>query len=128
MSTVRILLFILLALQPFAASAAEAPLEDIAGEQQAQALFRELRCVVCQGQSLAESNAEIAQDMRMEVRHQLLAGQTPEAIRASLAGRYGESILLTPSLSQQNLFLWGIPIAVLAIGSVLLAGTLRKKR
>ncbi len=86
-------------------------------EQRAKALFTELRCVVCQNQSIADSDADVAKDLRQIVREQIVVGKTNEEIRTFLTDRYGEFILLKPSLGWHTILLWGSPILVLLLGA-----------
>lgn len=91
-------------------------LADPAKEARAKALFEEIRCVVCQNESIAGSDADIAHDVRTLVREQIAAGATDTDVRQYLLGRYGEFILLRPRLSLRNAILWGAPFAIVLIG------------
>lgn len=104
----------------------EQPLPTQAQEEQAQALFRSLRCVVCEGQNLAGSNADIAVDMRIIIRDQLKAGKSNDEIRDYLVSRYGESISLVPTRTFNQILLMGVPIIALLVG--LIAIVLVRKR
>lgn len=95
---------------------ANVQLKDPAQERQAQTLMLTLRCVVCQGQSIADSNAEMAGDMRALVRSRIAAGQSPEAIRAWLIARYGDYVSYDPPLSAVTAPLWIAPVILLALG------------
>ncbi|MET3760890.1 cytochrome c-type biogenesis protein CcmH [Sphingomonas sp. UYEF23] len=95
---------------------ANVQLKDPAKEAQAQTLMLTLRCVVCQGQSIADSNAEMAGDMRALVRTRIAAGQSPEAIRAWLIARYGDYVSYDPPLSAVTAPLWIAPLILLALG------------
>lgn len=88
-------------------------------EQQAraEALYADFRCVVCQNQSIAESDAEVAQIMRSVVTERLAAGDSDAEVRAYLTARYGEYVLLTPSTSPKNWLLWFGPAIALAVGA-----------
>lgn len=96
-------------------------------EARAQALYREVRCVACQSQDIADSEAPIAADMRREIREQIAAGKTNEDIRAGLSARYGDYVLFRPSLSAGNLLLWGLPPLVL-IGGVAVFFLMSRRR
>lgn len=115
-------LFLLAVLWPlFAAAqqiAPDIPLMDSQQEQRARALFYELRCEVCQGQTIADSNAALAADMRALVRHKIAEGQSPEDIRNYFSARYGESILMRPPLLAHTLPLWLLPVSFLIIGAI----------
>jgi cytochrome c-type biogenesis protein CcmH len=95
----------------------EIPLQDQAQEQRARDLFRELRCEVCAGQSIADSNAPLAQDMRITVRNKVASGDTPEEVLDFFAQRYGESILMRPPLSASTAPLWLAPLFVALLGA-----------
>ncbi|WP_353204540.1 cytochrome c-type biogenesis protein, partial [Sphingomonas sp.] len=82
-----------------AAPLANVQLKDSSKEAQAQALMLTLRCVVCQGQSIADSNAEMAGDMRSLVRARIAAGESPQAIRSWLIARYGDYVSYDPPFS-----------------------------
>lgn len=102
----------ILAAAPGFALSIEQPLPDAAQEQQARDLFGEVRCMVCQGESLADSGAEVAQDMRQMIRRKISAGETPDAIRAFLVERYGTQVLMTPPLNTATAILWFGPAII----------------
>jgi len=89
------------------------PLADTSQEARAQALFDDIRCVVCQHEAIADSPAGIAADMRRLVREEIAAGRSDEQIRADLVGRYGDFVLFTPPLRGGTWLLWFGPLAVL---------------
>ena len=95
-------------------------LPDAKQEAKAQTLMEELRCLVCQGQSIADSDAELAGDMRDLVRRRLAAGETPAAIRAWLVQRYGSWISYRPTDEPAAWPLWLAPIALLIAGAFLI--------
>jgi cytochrome c-type biogenesis protein CcmH len=97
-------------------------------EAQAQALMDEVRCLVCQGQSIADSNAEIAGDMRDLVRRRIAAGEKPAAIRAWLVQRYGSWISYKPTAEPAAWPLWLAPLAFLAAGAFLVRRRIRMGR
>ncbi|NKB51632.1 MAG: cytochrome c-type biogenesis protein CcmH [Rhizobiaceae bacterium] len=88
-------------------------------EVRAKALFLQLRCVVCQNQSIGDSDADVAKDLREIVREQMLAGKTDDDIRNFLVARYGEFILLKPVFAWHTAVLWLTPILLLLVGGVL---------
>jgi cytochrome c-type biogenesis protein CcmH len=92
------------------------PLADPAMEAQARAFMREIRCVVCQSQSIDESDAEIAAQLRNAIREQMAAGKSADEIRAYLVARYGDFVLLDPPFKSTTLILWIGPFALVAIG------------
>ena len=95
-------------------------LPDPALEARARALSAELRCMVCQNQSIDDSNADLARDLRLLVRERLKAGDSDEQVLDYLVSRYGEFVLLKPRFSEHTLLLWGMPIILLLIGGVVL--------
>ena len=97
-------------------AAAPATLRDPAEEARARALFREIRCVVCQNESIDASPADIAADLRTVVREQVAAGRSDAEIRAFLVDRYGEFVLFRPAFSPGNALLWLTPFAVVLLG------------
>ena len=102
-------------------------LPDPKQEAKAQALMEELRCLVCQGQSIADSDAELAGDMRDLVRRRIAAGEKPEAIRAWLIERYGDWISYRPTAEPISWPLWAAPIILLIFGGAMVVGRIRKK-
>ncbi|WP_293466043.1 cytochrome c-type biogenesis protein [Phenylobacterium sp.] len=102
-------------------------LPDPAQEAQAREIFRDVRCLVCQNESIDDSEAELARDLRQIVREQVKAGKSETQIKAFLTDRYGEFVLLTPRFSAGNLALWGVPFLVVAAGVALLFVRLRKR-
>jgi len=96
-------------------------LNNPAQEAHARALFAQVRCVVCQNESIDDSEAPLAHDLRMAIRGQIAAGRDDAQIRAFLVGRYGEFILLTPRFSLGNLPLWLTPLAIALLGCAVFA-------
>jgi cytochrome c-type biogenesis protein CcmH len=98
-------------------------LKDPALEARARTLSQTLRCMVCQNESIDESNAPLARDLRILVRERIQKGDTDEQVREFLVARYGEFILLTPRLSPRTWLLWSVPLIVLIAGggAILLA-------
>lgn len=103
-------------------------LPDAKQEAKAQELMQEIRCLVCQGQSIADSDAELAGDMRDLVRRRIAAGEKPEQIRAWLIERYGDWISYRPSSKPIAWPLWAAPIILLIFGGAIAAGRLRRNR
>jgi cytochrome c-type biogenesis protein CcmH len=134
MRSLAIILALLLAAPAFADSNlppaywAYRQLPDPKQEAEAQALMEELRCLVCQGQSIADSDAELAGDMRDLVRRRIAAGEKPEAIRAWLIDRYGDWISYRPTVEPVTWPLWAAPIVLLIFGGAMVAGRIRRKR
>lgn len=102
-------------------------LPDPKQEARAEALMEELRCLVCQGQSIADSDAELAGDMRDLVRRRIAAGEAPATIRAWLVQRYGTWISYRPSAEPAAWPLWLAPIALLLVGALLVARRITAK-
>ena len=102
-------------------------LSDPAQEARARAIFADVRCLVCQNESIDDSEAELAHDLRQVVRDQVRAGRTDAQIKHYLTDRYGEFVLMTPAFSFVNLALWGGPFAVVILGAGLLFGRLRNR-
>jgi len=100
-------------------------LPDPKQEAQAQALMQEIRCLVCQGQSIADSDAELAGDMRDLVRRRIAAGEKPSAIRAWLIQRYGTWISYKPTAEPSAWPLWLAPLALLIVGAWLIRRRIR---
>lgn len=100
------------------AATIEQPLENPQQEAIARAMFNQLRCVVCEGQSIADSDATLAREMRNSIREKLAAGQSREEIMTFFRSRYGDAIVMTPPFNPHTLFLWLAPLLVLAVGAV----------
>lgn len=103
-------------------------LPDAKQEARAQALMQELRCLVCQGQSIADSDAEMAGDMRDLVRRRIAAGEKPDAIRAWLIQRYGDWISYRPTASPIAWPLWAAPILLLLFGAGMVMSRLKLRK
>lgn len=111
-----------------AARWANEQLPDPRQEAQAKALMEELRCLVCQGQSIADSDAELAGDMRAMVRQQIAAGEQPEQVRAWLIQRYGNWVSYRPPVEPVTWPLWAAPLLLLLAGAWLLRKRLVRRR
>ena len=103
-------------------------LPDARQEAEAEALMEELRCLVCQGQSIADSNAELAGDMRAMVRQRIAAGEEPEAVRSWLIERYGDWVSYRPPVEPMTWPLWAAPLLLLLAGAWLLRKRLVRRR
>lgn len=128
----RFLLALFLLLASFGSSFAVNPdevLADPALEARARALSAELRCMVCQNQSIDDSNAELAKDLRVLVRERLVNGDSDAAVIDYVVSRYGEFVLLKPRLETKTMILWGMPILLLlAGGATLLVASVKRSR
>jgi cytochrome c-type biogenesis protein CcmH len=102
-------------------------LADPQQERTAKALMETIRCVVCQGQSIADSNADLAADMRGLIRERIAAGEKPEAIRAWLIAHYGEWVSFKPQLEVASAPLWLAPLVALFVGVFLMRGRFRRR-
>ena len=102
-------------------------LADARQEAKAKALMETLRCIVCQGQSIADSDAEMAGDMRALVRRRIEAGEEPEAIRSWLIDRYGNWVSYAPPVEPITWPLWAAPLLLIAAGAYLARGRFRRK-
>lgn len=103
-------------------------LPDPRQEAQAQALMQTIRCLVCQGQSIADSDAELAGDMRAMVRARIAAGEKPEAIRGWLVRRYGAWVSYEPPLDRTTWLLWAAPVLFILIGLLAARRSFRRRR
>lgn len=108
------------------AALAYSQLPNAGQEAQAKALMETLRCLVCQGQSIADSDAEMAGDMRALVRERIARGEQPAAIRAYLIQRYGDYVTYDPPFSWVTAPLWIAPLLLLAVGLLLARRLFRK--
>ena len=103
-------------------------LDDPELEAQAKALMETLRCLKCQSQSIADSDAPMAGDMRNVVRRRIQAGEEPEVIRAWLVERYGDYVSYAPRVTPLTWPLFAAPLVLLALAALLLRGRFRRKR
>ena len=121
-------LWLALALGPGLAFTPDEPLADPALEARARALHAELRCMVCQGQSIGDSDAALARDMRAIVRERIAAGESNDAVRGFLTDRYGDYVLLDPPVKPETYALWFGPAAVFVAGAAIAFALLRRAR
>lgn len=133
MKRLVLLAFALIAQPAFAdsdlppAELAYTQLKDPAKEADAKALMETLRCIVCQGQSIADSDAEMAGDMRALVRQKIAAGESPTQIRAWLVDRYGAYVTYDPPFSWLTAPLWIAPLLLVAAGLFIARRSFRRK-
>ncbi|HSX75280.1 MAG TPA: cytochrome c-type biogenesis protein [Shinella sp.] len=118
--------FLLAAFPAFAVNPDEV-LADPALEARARALSAQLRCMVCQNQSIDDSNAELARDLRLLVRERLKNGDSDEAVIDYVVSRYGEFVLLNPRLRGETLLLWGAPVVLFLAGAAAMVLFVRKR-
>jgi cytochrome c-type biogenesis protein CcmH len=102
--------------------------EDAALEKRVRELSHELRCLVCQNQTLADSNAPLAVDLRNQVREQLKSGKSERDVIEFLTARYGDFVLYRPPFKASTALLWAGPFVLLAVGLALLVARLRRRR
>ena len=103
-------------------------LSDPVLETRARTLSEELRCMVCQNQSIDESDADLARDLRLLVRERLKAGDTDDEVMDYIVSRYGEFVLLKPRFDLKNALLWGTPVLLLLAGGLVMLRASRSKR
>jgi cytochrome c-type biogenesis protein CcmH len=118
----------LLAVQPALAVQPDEILKDPALETRARTLSRELRCMVCQNQSIDDSDAPLARDLRVLVRERLTAGDSDSQVVDYLVARYGEFVLLKPRFAWHNAVLWMTPVAALVAGAIAMFMAVRRRR
>ncbi len=126
----NIILACLLVLTPLTARAVQPDeiMTDPRLEARARALSAQLRCMVCQNESIDESNADLARDLRLLVRERLQAGDSNDQIRAYLVRRYGDFILLKPPFKPKTWLLWGAPFLVLLVGGCIIFIARRRQK
>lgn len=112
----------------FAATSPDEVLDDPVLEQRARALAKELRCLVCQNQSIDDSDADLARDLRQIVRERLVAGDSDADIIAFVTNRYGDFVLLRPPIKPATWGLWFGPLALFLIAAAGLALYLRRRQ
>jgi len=125
---VRLLLALFLLAAPALAVQPDERLADPALEARARALSRELRCIVCQNESIDDSNATLAKDIRVLLRERLSAGDSDAQAKAFLVARYGDFVLLRPPVRTETWLLWYGPFALLALGAAVAFAALRRRR
>jgi cytochrome c-type biogenesis protein CcmH len=125
---VTVALFVLLHAAPAFAVQPDEMLKDPALEARARVLSQELRCMVCQNQSIDDSEAPLAHDLRVLVRDRLKAGDTDTQVLDFVVSRYGEFVLLKPRFAWHNALLWAVPPGVLLIGAITLWLSVRRRR
>ena len=103
-------------------------LADANLESRARALSRELRCMVCQNQSIDDSDAPLARDLRVLVRERLTKGDSDDQVMGFLVSRYGEFVLLKPPFEWHTAILWLTPLIVLLVGAITLVAAIRRRR
>ncbi|WP_150291387.1 cytochrome c-type biogenesis protein [Sphingobium estronivorans] len=134
MKALLALLALMLSVPSFAQSAlppapyADRQIADPALEKKARTLMETIRCLTCQSQSIADSNASMAGDLRSQIRERILAGEQPEHIRAWLIERYGDWVSYEPTADPILWPLWAAPLLLLGLGLLILRGRIKRRR
>jgi cytochrome c-type biogenesis protein CcmH len=102
-------------------------LTDPALEMRFERIAKELRCLVCQNESIADSNADLAGDLRRQVREMLIAGKSDETIFKFMTDRYGEFVRFAPPLEAKTLLIWGAPFIMLLLGGTIIFRIVRQR-
>jgi cytochrome c-type biogenesis protein CcmH len=102
-------------------------LEDPALQSRFESIAKELRCLVCQNESIADSNAELAVDLRRQVREMLVAGKSDDAIFKYMTDRYGDFVRFAPPLGPKTFLIWGAPFIVLILGVGIIFRVMRQR-
>ncbi len=102
-------------------------IEDPALQARYERIIQQLRCLVCQNESIADSNVELAADLRRQVREMLIAGQSDDAIFAFMTDRYGEFVRFNPPLEPKTLLIWGAPFIMLLVGAGIIYRVVRQR-
>jgi cytochrome c-type biogenesis protein CcmH len=110
-----------------AAVDAHGQLQDPALQARFEQITKELRCLVCQNESIADSNAELAGDLRQQVQELLVAGKSDDAIFDFMTQRYGEFVRFSPPLTAKSVFIWGAPFLMLLLGGVIIYRVARSR-
>jgi cytochrome c-type biogenesis protein CcmH len=97
-------------------------------EARARAISAELRCMVCQNQSIDDSNAELAKDLRVLVRERIKAGDSDRQVMDYIVSRYGEFVLLKPRIGVNTILLWGMPVFLLLVGGAVIVRQVSRRR
>jgi cytochrome c-type biogenesis protein CcmH len=106
---------------------ANGQIEDRALQARFETITKELRCLVCQNESIADSNVELAANLRRQVREMLIAGASDDAIFDFMTDRYGEFVRFNPPLERKTLLIWGAPFIALAVGGLIIFRVVRRR-
>jgi cytochrome c-type biogenesis protein CcmH len=112
---------------PARAIDANGQLENPLLQSRFEQITKELRCLVCQNESIADSNVDLAQDLRRQVREMLVAGKSDDAIFQFMTDRYGEFVRFAPPLSAKTLLIWGAPFFMLLLGALVIVRVVRQR-
>ena len=102
-------------------------IEDPALQARFESITKELRCLVCQNESIADSNVELASDLRRQVREMLVAGKSDDAIFEFMTDRYGEFVRFSPPVERKTLLIWGAPFIALVLGTGIIIRIVRRR-
>jgi cytochrome c-type biogenesis protein CcmH len=102
-------------------------LENHALQSRFESITKDLRCLVCQNESIADSNVELARDLRRQVREMLVEGKSDDAIFNFMTDRYGEFVRFSPPLETKTLFIWGAPFVMLVLGGLIIYRVVRHR-
>ncbi|HPF47051.1 MAG TPA: cytochrome c-type biogenesis protein CcmH [Emcibacteraceae bacterium] len=125
---ISLLIFIGLSFSAYAIGVDEMPLKDPAQEARAQGIMKQLRCLVCQNESIVDSGADLAKDLRIIVRERITQGDTDEQVLAFMTSRYGDWVLLKPPFEGATIILWFSPILLLLIGFYIIYRNYSKRK
>src|SRR6266852_1182474 len=128
MKRVSMLILVLMSMAAIALAKEAKPVEDPQIEQRMQALTQQLRCLVCQNETLADSQADLAEDLRRQIREQMKAGKSDQEIIAFLTQRYGDFVLYKPPVKATTYLLWFGPFVFLLMGIAVLYRYLKRRR
>jgi len=123
----RLILILMLLTSPAWAVQPDEVLDDPVLEERARDISAGLRCLVCRNESIDESNAELARDLRLLVRERLVEGDSNEEVVDYVVDRYGEYVLLRPTFTGSSIILWLLPMAMLAIGLAMAVAFVRRR-
>ena len=129
MNKIMIVIFwLLMGTSAFAVGVDEKRLSDPAEEVQAQEIMKQLRCLVCQNQSIVDSDAGLAKDIRIIVRERILAGDTDQQVLTFMTERYGDWVLLKPPFDGATIILWLSPLLLLGVGFIIIIRNQRNRK
>ncbi|MBT5766721.1 MAG: cytochrome c-type biogenesis protein CcmH [Kordiimonadaceae bacterium] len=129
MNKIMIVIFwLLMGTSAFAVGVDEKRLSDPAEEARAQEIMKQLRCLVCQNQSIVDSDAGLAKDIRIIVRERILAGDTDQQVLTFMTERYGDWVLLKPPFDGATIILWLSPLLLLGVGFIIIIRNQRNRK
>lgn len=129
MNKIMIVIFwLLMGTSAFAVGVDEKRLSDPAEEARAQEIMKQLRCLVCQNQSIVDSDAGLAKDIRTIVRERILAGDTDQQVLTFMTERYGDWVLLKPPFDGATIILWLSPLLLLGVGFIIIIRNQRNRK